>query len=227
QCDRTDPADRAGFNACGAPLPGDRGGHAGSARAGGPDAGRLTTGGGFHHDATQRQRDYRRAEPTFRRADGGEAHRPVHAKGGTLFVLVDHSGEAAKIGMTMPPTKLLILGNPKAGTPLMLAAPSVAIALPLKILVWVVAECLGGNAQLAGDGRGVAAFGEELQDAALLLGERLDRCVMGLVVGERNELSRDLEHAVGPLLVAPALVDVALQPHEEPASRTLVVEDDC
>jgi len=55
-------------------------------------------------------------------------------------VLVDHSGEAAKIGMTMPPTKLLIFGNPKAGTPLMLAAPSVAIDLPLKILVWEDAQ---------------------------------------------------------------------------------------
>lgn len=60
----------------------------------------------------------------------------LHAKGVTLFALVDHSGEAAKVGMKMPPTKLLILGNPKAGTPLMLAAPSVAIDLPLKILVW-------------------------------------------------------------------------------------------
>ena len=60
----------------------------------------------------------------------------LHAKGVTLFALVDHSGEAAKIGMTMPPTKLLIFGNPKAGTLLMLASPSVAIDLPLKILVW-------------------------------------------------------------------------------------------
>ena len=60
----------------------------------------------------------------------------LHAKGVTLFALVDHSGEAAKVGMTMPATKLLIFGNPKAGTPLMLAAPSVAIDLPLKILVW-------------------------------------------------------------------------------------------
>ena len=50
--------------------------------------------------------------------------------------MIDHSGEAAKVGMTMPPTKLLIFGSPKAGTPLMLAAPSVAIDLPLKILVW-------------------------------------------------------------------------------------------
>jgi len=58
------------------------------------------------------------------------------AKGVTLFALVDHSGEAAKVGMKMPPTKLLIFGSPKAGTPLMLAAPSIAIDLPLKILVW-------------------------------------------------------------------------------------------
>ncbi len=64
----------------------------------------------------------------------------LHAKGVTLFALVDHSGEAAKIGMAMPPTKLLIFGNPKAGTPLMLAAPSVAIDLPLKILVWEDAQ---------------------------------------------------------------------------------------
>jgi uncharacterized protein (DUF302 family) len=53
----------------------------------------------------------------------------------TLFALVDHSGEAEKVGLQMPPTKLLIFGSPKAGTPLMLAAPSVAIDLPLKILV--------------------------------------------------------------------------------------------
>ena len=58
------------------------------------------------------------------------------SKGVTLFALIDHSGEAAKVGMKMPPTKLLIFGSPKAGTPLMLAAPSIAIDLPLKILVW-------------------------------------------------------------------------------------------
>jgi uncharacterized protein (DUF302 family) len=57
-------------------------------------------------------------------------------KGVTLFALVDHSGEAEKVGMKMPPTKLLIFGSPKAGTPLMLARPSLAIDLPLKILVW-------------------------------------------------------------------------------------------
>ena len=60
----------------------------------------------------------------------------LQAKGVTLFALVDHSGEAEKAGMKMPPTKLLIFGSPKAGTPLMLAAPSIAIDLPLKILVW-------------------------------------------------------------------------------------------
>lgn len=57
-------------------------------------------------------------------------------KGVTLFAVVDHSGEAEKVGMKMRPTKLAIFGNPRAGTPLMLAAPSVAIDLPLKILVW-------------------------------------------------------------------------------------------
>lgn len=60
----------------------------------------------------------------------------LSAKGVTLFAIVDHSGEAEKVGMKMRPTKLLIFGNPKAGTPMMLAAPSIAIDLPLKILVW-------------------------------------------------------------------------------------------
>src|SRR5215469_2716704 len=59
----------------------------------------------------------------------------LQSKGVTLFAVIDHSGEAAKVGMKMPPTKLLIFGSPKGGTPLMLAAPSVAIDLPLKLLV--------------------------------------------------------------------------------------------
>ena len=58
------------------------------------------------------------------------------AKGIALFALIDHSGEAEKAGLHMRPTKLLIFGNPKGGTPLMVAAPSIAIDLPLKILVW-------------------------------------------------------------------------------------------
>src|SRR5580704_306442 len=59
----------------------------------------------------------------------------LQAKGVALFALVDHSGEAEKVGMKMPSTKLLIFGSPKAGTPLMLKAPSIAIDLPLKILI--------------------------------------------------------------------------------------------
>jgi uncharacterized protein (DUF302 family) len=59
----------------------------------------------------------------------------LEAKGVTLFALVDHSGEAQKAGLKMPPTKLLVFGSPKAGTPVMLAAPSIAIDLPLKVLV--------------------------------------------------------------------------------------------
>jgi uncharacterized protein (DUF302 family)/uncharacterized membrane protein YidH (DUF202 family) len=57
------------------------------------------------------------------------------AKNVKLFTIVDHSGEAEKAGMKMPNTKLLIFGNPKAGTPLMLKSPTVALDLPLKILV--------------------------------------------------------------------------------------------
>jgi uncharacterized protein (DUF302 family)/uncharacterized membrane protein YidH (DUF202 family) len=64
----------------------------------------------------------------------------LQSKGVALFALIDHSGEAEKVGMKMRPTKLLIFGNPKAGTPLMLAAPSSAIDLPLKILIWEDAQ---------------------------------------------------------------------------------------
>ena len=64
----------------------------------------------------------------------------LEQNGVTTFALIDHSGEAAKIGMKMRPTKLLIFGNPKAGTPVMLAAPTSAIDLPLKILIWEDAQ---------------------------------------------------------------------------------------
>jgi uncharacterized protein (DUF302 family) len=59
----------------------------------------------------------------------------LDSKGVKLFALVDHGGEGASAGMSMPPTMLLIFGSPRAGTPLMLAAPSIAIDLPLKALV--------------------------------------------------------------------------------------------
>ena len=77
----------------------------------------------------------RSVEQTVERLEG-----VLHAKGVKLFALIDHSGEAAQVGMRMRPTKLLIFGNPKAGTPLMLASPGVAIDLPLKILVWEDAD---------------------------------------------------------------------------------------
>jgi uncharacterized protein (DUF302 family) len=57
-------------------------------------------------------------------------------KGLTIFARVDHSGEAKKVGMEMRPTQLVIFGSPKGGTPLMVAAPSLAIDLPLKALAW-------------------------------------------------------------------------------------------
>jgi uncharacterized protein (DUF302 family) len=59
----------------------------------------------------------------------------ITAKGITIFARIDHSGEAAKVGLTMPPTELLIFGSPKSGTPLMVASPSLALDLPLKALV--------------------------------------------------------------------------------------------
>lgn len=57
-------------------------------------------------------------------------------KGITVFALIDHSGEAEKVGLRMRPTQLLIFGSPKGGTPLMIAAPRLAIDLPLKALAW-------------------------------------------------------------------------------------------
>jgi uncharacterized protein (DUF302 family) len=60
----------------------------------------------------------------------------LDAKDVTVFAIVDHSGEAAAVGLDMPNTKLVIFGNPAAGTPVMLAAPLAALDLPLKLLVW-------------------------------------------------------------------------------------------
>ena len=56
-------------------------------------------------------------------------------KGMQVFAVIDHSGEAEKVGLKMRPTKVLIFGSPKGGTPLMVAAPSLAIDLPMKALV--------------------------------------------------------------------------------------------
>lgn len=70
----------------------------------------------------------------------------LQEKGIKLFAVVDHSGEAASVGLAMPPTRLLLFGNPKGGTPIMLAAPSAALDLPLKILV---AEDAAGKVRLS------------------------------------------------------------------------------
>jgi len=59
----------------------------------------------------------------------------LESKGLKIFARIDHSGEAAKVGLEMHPTQVLLFGSPKGGTPVMLAAPSVAIDLPLKALV--------------------------------------------------------------------------------------------
>ena len=64
----------------------------------------------------------------------------LQSKGIKIFVRVDHSGAAEKVGLKMPPTQLLIFGNPKGGTPVMLAAPTAAIDLPLKALAWQDAD---------------------------------------------------------------------------------------
>jgi uncharacterized protein (DUF302 family) len=69
-------------------------------------------------------------EETVRRLQAAFA-----AKGLQVFAVIDHSGEAEKVGLKMRPTKVVIFGSPRAGTPLMVAVPSLAIDLPLKALV--------------------------------------------------------------------------------------------
>ncbi len=77
------------------------------------------------------------AEETLKRLE-----RILEAKGVKVFAVIDHSGEAEKAGLHMPSTKLVIFGNPKGGTPLMLATPTIALDLPLKILI---SEDAGGR----------------------------------------------------------------------------------
>jgi uncharacterized protein (DUF302 family) len=64
----------------------------------------------------------------------------IEAKGLTLFSVVDHSGAAAAVGLSMPDTKLVIFGSPAAGTPVMVASPLAALDLPLKLLIWSNAD---------------------------------------------------------------------------------------
>ena len=60
----------------------------------------------------------------------------IHSRNLTLFAHIDHSGEARRVGLTMQEAHVLIFGNPKGGTPLMIASPLLALDLPLKVLVW-------------------------------------------------------------------------------------------
>lgn len=60
----------------------------------------------------------------------------LNEKNVKVFAIIDHSGEARQAGLEMHPTKVVIFGNPRGGTPLMQAAPTTAIDLPLKLLVW-------------------------------------------------------------------------------------------
>lgn len=70
----------------------------------------------------------------------------LETRGVRLFALIDHSGAAEDVGLMMPPARVLIFGNPKAGTPLMIASPTIAIDLPLKLLVW---EDSGGKVKIS------------------------------------------------------------------------------
>ncbi|MHC5937733.1 DUF302 domain-containing protein [Nostoc sp.] len=60
----------------------------------------------------------------------------LQAKGITIFARIDQQAEAERVGLSLPPTQLLLFGNPQAGTPLMVAEPTIALDLPLKALAW-------------------------------------------------------------------------------------------
>jgi uncharacterized protein (DUF302 family) len=64
----------------------------------------------------------------------------LQAKGITIFARIDQQAEAEKVGLSLRPTQLLLFGNPQAGTPLMVAEPTIALDLPLKILAWEAAD---------------------------------------------------------------------------------------
>jgi len=64
----------------------------------------------------------------------------LQAKAITIFARIDQQAEAEKVGLSLRPTQLLLFGNPKAGTPLMVASPTIALDLPLKVLVWEASD---------------------------------------------------------------------------------------
>ena len=85
----------------------------------------------YHQGIVTKDSPYPSVSETLKRLE--EA---VREKGLETFAIVDHSGEAERVGLQMQETKLLIFGSPKAGTPLMVASPLLALDLPLKALVW-------------------------------------------------------------------------------------------
>lgn len=64
----------------------------------------------------------------------------VAARGLVVFARIDFAGDAAAVGLQLRPTRLLVFGNPRAGTPLLAAAPTVGLDLPLKVLIWEAAD---------------------------------------------------------------------------------------
>jgi uncharacterized protein (DUF302 family) len=77
----------------------------------------------------------------LRSVDGVEAtyarlRDEVARRGLTIFAEIDFARDAAAAGLAMPPSRLLVFGNPRAGTPLLQASPSLAVDLPLKVAVW-------------------------------------------------------------------------------------------
>jgi uncharacterized protein (DUF302 family) len=103
----------------------------------------------------------------------------LEEKGIKLFALIDHSGEAEKAGLKMPPTKLAIFGNPKGGTPLMLAAPSIAIDLPLKLLI---AEDTNGSVSVSWNSPAYLASRHELPQELLANIEVIEKLAAAIVV---------------------------------------------
>jgi uncharacterized protein (DUF302 family)/uncharacterized membrane protein YidH (DUF202 family) len=100
----------------------------------------------------------------FSHANVASIQRELQGKGIKLFALVDHSGEAQAAGLKMPNTKLLIFGNPKGGTPLMIASPSIALDLPLKLLV---AEDANGKVSITYNAPAYLAARHHLPDSLI------------------------------------------------------------
>lgn len=105
----------------------------------------------------------------------------VRSKGMTVFARLDHAAEAEKVGLKLRPTQLLIFGNPKGGTPLMVAAPTVAIDLPFKAIAWQDAEGkvhLGYNApSYLKERHGIEGKDEGLKALAGALGAMTDEAL--------------------------------------------------